>query len=142
MLQPTGQQQNWKPGSLKKVEVLRELLARRTAQTGLIPFTEYTFPRYRTARHHRLIAEQLERVERVKPTGLCCRGTARANSPALDGDTWAKLYLNQTDLKSAVSGEKAKVTTGDVEEAAAVLDLFDKFKPARNVTVRSLNLHD
>jgi hypothetical protein len=30
----------------------------------LIGFTEYRFPRYRTARHHRLIAEQLERVER------------------------------------------------------------------------------
>ena len=30
----------------------------------LIGFTEYRFPRYRVARHHQLIAEQLERVER------------------------------------------------------------------------------
>jgi hypothetical protein len=30
----------------------------------LIGFTEYRFPRYRTAAHHRLIGEQLERVER------------------------------------------------------------------------------
>jgi len=28
------------------------------------------------------------------------------------------------------------------EEAAAVLDLFDKFEPASNVTVQTLNLHD
>lgn len=34
------------------------------AQSDLIGFTEYTYPRYRTARHHRIIAEQLERVER------------------------------------------------------------------------------
>jgi len=34
------------------------------AQASLIKFTEYTFPRYRTAEHHRKIAEQLERVER------------------------------------------------------------------------------
>lgn len=34
------------------------------ASESLIAFTEYTFPRYRTADHHRQIAEQLERVER------------------------------------------------------------------------------
>ncbi len=60
----------------------------------------------------------------------------------MDGDTWAKLYLNQTDLKSAVEGGSAKITTGDPETAFAVLDLFDKFEPAKNVTVQTLNLHD
>jgi hypothetical protein len=30
----------------------------------IIGFTEYRFPRYQPARHHRLIAEHLERVER------------------------------------------------------------------------------
>lgn len=34
------------------------------AAENLIKFTELTFPRYRTAGHHRIIAEQLERVER------------------------------------------------------------------------------
>lgn len=41
-----------------------ELLKRVEAQESLIAFTEYTFPRYRTAPHHRTIAEQLERIER------------------------------------------------------------------------------
>jgi predicted phage terminase large subunit-like protein len=41
-----------------------ELLKRTEATESLIAFTEYTFPRYRTANHHRLIAGQLERVER------------------------------------------------------------------------------
>ncbi len=31
---------------------------------SIIGFTEYRFSRYRTAPHHRLVAEQLERVER------------------------------------------------------------------------------
>jgi hypothetical protein len=39
-----------------------ELLRRHDAQRSLIAFTEYTFPRYRAARHHRLIAAQLERL--------------------------------------------------------------------------------
>lgn len=34
------------------------------ARRSLIAFTEQTYQRYRTARHHRIIAEQLERVER------------------------------------------------------------------------------
>jgi predicted phage terminase large subunit-like protein len=34
------------------------------ARASLIKFTEYTFPQYRAAEHHRLIAEKLEAVER------------------------------------------------------------------------------
>jgi hypothetical protein len=60
----------------------------------------------------------------------------------MDGAAWAQLYLNQTDLRSAVEGSSAKITTGDLESAVAVLDLFDKFEPAKNVTVQTLNLHD
>ncbi len=37
---------------------------RRLARTDLIGFTEYTFDRYRTASHHRIVAAQLARVER------------------------------------------------------------------------------
>jgi predicted phage terminase large subunit-like protein len=39
-----------------------ELLRCDDARRDLIAFTECTFPRYRPARHHRLIAAQLERV--------------------------------------------------------------------------------
>lgn len=45
-------------------QVAAELLRRQTAAESLIAFTEATYPRYRTAAHHRTIAEQLERVER------------------------------------------------------------------------------
>jgi predicted phage terminase large subunit-like protein len=44
--------------------LLLRLLQIKDAETGLIPFTEQTYPRYKTARVHRIIAEQLERVER------------------------------------------------------------------------------
>ena len=37
---------------------------RMDAETDLIAFTEYTFPQYQTAAHHRLIAQRLEAVER------------------------------------------------------------------------------
>jgi predicted phage terminase large subunit-like protein len=37
---------------------------RERCASSLIEFTEYTYSRYRTAAHHRIIAEHLERVER------------------------------------------------------------------------------
>jgi hypothetical protein len=44
---------------------VKEELAKRTnSRQHLIDFTEYTYDRYHTARHHRIVAEQLERVER------------------------------------------------------------------------------
>ena len=55
---------SWSPSSVTPQQIARELLKRKDAATSLIGFTEYTFPRYRTAEHHRVIAEQLERVER------------------------------------------------------------------------------
>lgn len=42
----------------------KEILLRRAARQSLISFTEYTFERYKTAIHHKIIAAQLERVER------------------------------------------------------------------------------
>lgn len=43
-------------------EIAAELLRRKKATEGLIDFTEFTFPRYRTAEHHKTIAHHLERV--------------------------------------------------------------------------------
>ena len=49
---------------LTKGQIVRELLSRREASGSLMSFVEYTMPSYRAARHHRLIAEKLEAVER------------------------------------------------------------------------------
>jgi alkyl sulfatase BDS1-like metallo-beta-lactamase superfamily hydrolase len=57
---------------------------------------------------------------------------------AMDGVMWAKLYLNQTDLKQATSSDAVRVTSGNAAEATAILDLFDKFEPARNVTIPTM----
>ena len=49
---------------ISPAQAAQELLDRRIARRSLIKFTEYTFPQYQTAEHHRLIAEKLEAVER------------------------------------------------------------------------------
>src|ERR1700681_3462409 len=42
----------------------RELLRRQKAQQSLVAFTRYTFPTYRPAAHHELVAEKLEAIAR------------------------------------------------------------------------------
>lgn len=48
---------------MNNIEVAKELLRRRRAQSGLIDFTRYTFPKYRPAEHHVILADALEQVE-------------------------------------------------------------------------------
>jgi alkyl sulfatase BDS1-like metallo-beta-lactamase superfamily hydrolase len=54
---------------------------------------------------------------------------------SMSGESWAGLYVNQTDLASLVDAGKAKVIQGDLQSAAALLDLFDAFVPSKNFTV-------
>jgi alkyl sulfatase BDS1-like metallo-beta-lactamase superfamily hydrolase len=54
---------------------------------------------------------------------------------SMDGAAWAKLYLNQADLAQTVNSTEVKITQGDQDSVAAILDLFDKFQPALNVTI-------
>src|SRR5262245_58592927 len=59
-----AKEQSWAAKSVTPEKAAAEIIRRLDAVENLIPFTEYTFPRYRTAPHHRKVAEQLERVER------------------------------------------------------------------------------
>jgi predicted phage terminase large subunit-like protein len=45
-------------------EAAQELLSRRAAREHLLPFCEYTHPKWRTSNHHRLVCEHLEALER------------------------------------------------------------------------------
>jgi alkyl sulfatase BDS1-like metallo-beta-lactamase superfamily hydrolase len=54
---------------------------------------------------------------------------------SMSGESWAKLYLNRSDLASLIDAGKAKMTKGDLKSASSLLNLFDVFEPARNVTI-------
>ncbi|MDV6249798.1 alkyl sulfatase dimerization domain-containing protein [Vibrio sp. EA2] len=47
---------------------------------------------------------------------------------SMDGSTWARIYLNQSDLATELTNGKAKVTKGSDKEAIQILNLFDKFE--------------
>jgi predicted phage terminase large subunit-like protein len=80
-----------------------ELLRRTDAQTGLISFTEYTFERYRTAPHHRIIAEQLERVERGEVDRLMLLVPPRHGKSELASKRFPAFYLGRQSHKQFLS---------------------------------------
>jgi alkyl sulfatase BDS1-like metallo-beta-lactamase superfamily hydrolase len=53
---------------------------------------------------------------------------------ALTREVWAKLYLNQATVEQLADARAMKVT-GDAAACNGVLDLFDKFDPAKNTLI-------
>ncbi|MDJ0510145.1 MAG: alkyl sulfatase dimerization domain-containing protein [Crocosphaera sp.] len=51
---------------------------------------------------------------------------------SMNSETWAKLYLNQTTLKLAVTNANAQMVKGTLDEAVEILNLFDKFNIVKN----------
>lgn len=80
-----------------------ELLRRTDAATNLIAFTEYTFPRYRTAPHHKLIAEQLERVERGEVDRLMLLVPPRHGKSELASKRFPAYFLGRKPDKQFLS---------------------------------------
>jgi hypothetical protein len=75
------------------VRAAKELLKRTEATEDLIAFTEYTFDRYRTAPHHRLIAQHLERVERGEIDRLMLLVPPRHGKSELASKRFPAFYL-------------------------------------------------
>jgi hypothetical protein len=56
----------------------------------------------------------------------------------LDAEAWAALYLSAIELPQAVNEGMVELEKGEVDEVAAVFDLFDRFVPARNYKIPPL----
>lgn len=80
-----------------------ELLRRENAKTGLIAFTEYTFPRYLTAQHHSTIAGQLERVQRGEIDRLMLLVPPRHGKSELASKRFPAWYLGRQSHKQFIS---------------------------------------
>lgn len=65
------------------------------AQESLINFTEYTFPRYEAAHPHRVISEQLERVERGEIDRLMLHVPPRHGKSELASRRFPAWYLGR-----------------------------------------------
>jgi alkyl sulfatase BDS1-like metallo-beta-lactamase superfamily hydrolase len=57
----------------------------------------------------------------------------------LNSETWAKLYLSETDLGEAIGSKAVRLKKGKKDEIVKIFAMFDLYQPARNVTVPSLD---
>jgi predicted phage terminase large subunit-like protein len=73
------------------------------AQKSLIDFTEYTFSRYRTAPHHRAIADQLQRIERGDIDRLMLLVPPRHGKSELASHRFPAWYLGRQPDKQFLS---------------------------------------
>jgi len=85
-----------------------EVLGRRQARKKLINFTEFTYRAYQTAKHHRLIAKSLERVEK----GLCKRlmifMPPRHGKSELASIRFPAWYIGRNPTKSVIATSYAQ----------------------------------
>lgn len=103
VIELTGLEKSWSHSSMTPERAARELLTRTEAAESLIAFTEYTFSRYRTAPHHRLIAEQLERVERGEIDRLMLLVPPRHGKSELASKRFPAFFLGRQPHKQFIS---------------------------------------
>lgn len=84
------------------------------AKRSLIRFTEATFPRYRTAQHHRLIAEQLERVERREVDRLMLLVPPRHGKTELASRRYSPWNLGRNPHRQIIAASATEQFATDV----------------------------
>jgi predicted phage terminase large subunit-like protein len=89
------------------------MLDRMDAEESLIAFTEWTFSRYRTAEHHRLIAAHLERVERGEIDRLILHVPPRHGKSELASVRFPAWYLGRHPDKQLISVSAEAGLAGD-----------------------------
>jgi len=103
--------------SLSELEQLEQRLLRKQqqlkAQRDLISFTEWTFPRYETAPPHRIIAEQLERVERGEIDRLMLLTAPRHGKSELASRRFPAYFLGRHPEKQFISASASASMAAD-----------------------------
>jgi predicted phage terminase large subunit-like protein len=79
----------------KLLDAARELVRRQDAAEDLIAFTEYTHTQYKTAAHHRLIAQKLQQVERGEISRLMIFMPPRHGKSELASRRFPAWYLGR-----------------------------------------------
>jgi len=84
-------------------EAANEILRRRAAREGLIPFTEYTKPGYNADPFHHLVASKLEAVERGEIRRLMIFAPPRHGKSELSTRRFPAWFLGRNPHKNIIS---------------------------------------
>ncbi len=56
----------------------------------------------------------------------------------MDAETWASIYLGETDISKELQSEHVKLTKGDEIELVSIFNMFDKFDSSKNFKVQPI----
>lgn len=76
-------------------ELAAELLRRRRSRVHILPFTEYTHPRWETSVHHEIICDHLERLESGEITRLMIHAPPRHSKSELASRRFPAWWLGR-----------------------------------------------
>lgn len=99
------------------LELRRQVIDRqqlKAAQTNLIPFTERTFSQYATGRHHRIVAEHLERVERREIDRLMLLMPPRHGKSELASRRYPAWAIGRNPRKQIISASAGEDFASDI----------------------------
>ena len=99
--------------NFSRLNLLQEKRARLAASETLTAFTEYTFPQYRTAEHHKLICEKLEAVERGEIDRLMIFMPPRHGKSELASKRFPAWYLGRNPEKQVITASYNSDLAGD-----------------------------
>jgi predicted phage terminase large subunit-like protein len=103
-------------------------------QQSLIDFTEYTFSRYRTAKHHRTVAEQLERVERREVDRLMLLLPPRHGKTELASRRYPPWNLGRNPTRQIIAASATETFATDVGREVRNIVASQEFREVfRNV---------
>lgn len=88
---------------LEPEEAAAELLRRRQARQGLLAFTRYTFPGYRPAPHHTLIADTLDAVARGEKKRVLIFMPPRHGKSELASKRFPAFFLGSNPKKNIIA---------------------------------------
>ena len=92
-------------------------MRRHDASTSLIKFTEYTFEKYRTAPHHRVLAGHLERIERGEIDRLMLLVPPRHGKSELASHRFPAWYLGRQPASQFLSVSATESLASDFGRA-------------------------
>lgn len=99
--------------NLNKSSAALELLSRRKARASLIGFTEYTFPAFQAATHHKVIAEALESVERGDCKRLMIFAPPRHTKSELSSRRFPAWFIGRNPAKQIICSTYAQEFADD-----------------------------
>ena len=105
-------------------ELIREKLSRDLSTRHLIPFTQYTMPKYEVGMHSQLIATELEAVERREIDRLMIFVPPRHGKSELGSKRFPAWWLGRNPTDQIISATYNAELATDVGEA--VRDIIDQ----------------